>query len=133
MIQKLNNTSEKLLSYLWNEAEKNDSYFKLKNNKIFMPLVVELIGFNQISLVHYGEQNGDLMRDPEIVFYKNGNSFLPVFLQNDYIGQYIEVMDYSENSNSFVVSNTRGYNSIIDFFNSLWSKNIISQQELQIK
>jgi hypothetical protein len=39
----------------------------------FLPLTVEEIeasaeGRRQISLVHYGEQNGDLMRDPEMVF-----------------------------------------------------------------
>lgn len=39
----------------------------------FMPLTVEEIlpsaeGHRQISLTHYGEQNGDAMRDPEMIF-----------------------------------------------------------------
>lgn len=39
----------------------------------YMPLSIEDIGhspdgFRQNSLCHYGEQNGDLMRDPEMVF-----------------------------------------------------------------
>ncbi len=38
-----------------------------------MPLSIEAIGTSAdgnrlISLCHYGEQNGDLMRDPEMVF-----------------------------------------------------------------
>jgi hypothetical protein len=39
----------------------------------FMPLSVEEIGSSDnghrlVSLCHYGEQNGDLMRDPDLVF-----------------------------------------------------------------
>jgi hypothetical protein len=39
----------------------------------FMRLVIEHIGHGPsggelVSVAHYGEQNGDLMRDPEIVF-----------------------------------------------------------------
>jgi hypothetical protein len=61
----------------------------------FMPLSVEEIypsdeGRRQISLTHYGEQNGDLMRDPEIVFelHDAGGEFLaePVYFRNDYAG-----------------------------------------------
>jgi hypothetical protein len=34
-----------------------------------MPLVVETIGTNKISVAHYYEMNGDLVADPEIVYY----------------------------------------------------------------
>ncbi|MFO0776513.1 MAG: hypothetical protein U0223_02775, partial [Nitrospira sp.] len=39
----------------------------------YMPLSIEEIGSSGdghrlVSLCHYGEQNGDLMRDPDIVF-----------------------------------------------------------------
>ena len=39
----------------------------------FMRLVIEHVGTGPrggqlVSVAHYGEQNGDLMRDPEIVF-----------------------------------------------------------------
>ncbi|PIE98612.1 MAG: hypothetical protein CR988_02295 [Treponema sp.] len=132
MIKKLNKTSEKLLNYLWNEAEKNDGYFKLENNNTFMPLVVELIGYNQISLAHYGEENGDLMRDPEIVFYKKDSCFFPVFIQNDYVGSYHVAMEYVEEQ-GFKIVNLAEYYDIIGFFNTLWSKNIIYQQEVKFK
>jgi hypothetical protein len=41
--------------------------------KGYMPLSVEVIGQSAegnrlIAICHYGEQNGDLMRDPEMVF-----------------------------------------------------------------
>jgi hypothetical protein len=61
----------------------------------YMPLAVEEIypsdeGRRQISLAHYGEQNGDPMRDPEIVFelHVAGDDVYaePVYFRNDYAG-----------------------------------------------
>ena len=61
----------------------------------YMPLAVEEIypsddGHRQISLTHYGEQNGDMMRDPEIVFELHTAGELvyaePVYFRNDYMG-----------------------------------------------
>ena len=70
----------------------------------YMPLSIEdighsLDGFRQISLCHYGEQNGDLMRDPDIVYVLQEIDGLliaePVSFQNDYLGVYQEVYDYN--------------------------------------
>jgi hypothetical protein len=46
--------------------------FKIENPP-YMPLVIEAIepgplGLPGLSVAHYGEQNGDLMRDPEMCF-----------------------------------------------------------------
>ncbi len=71
----------------------------------FMPLSVEEIGIDGeghrlVSLCHYGEQNGDLMRDPDIVFmfqeYPNGFIAEPVSFRNDYLGLDQEVYRYDE-------------------------------------
>jgi hypothetical protein len=43
-----------------------------------MPLVIEKIGENRISVAHYYVQYGDLMSDPEIVFHIEGNEWIPV-------------------------------------------------------
>ena len=60
-----------------------------------MPLSVEEIGssgdgYRLVSLCQYGEQNGDLMRDPDIVFlFRNvpdGVAAEPVSFRNDYLG-----------------------------------------------
>lgn len=60
-----------------------------------MPLSIEDIGPDgegrrQISICHYGEQNGDLMRDPEMIFaFHDGGTFLAAELisyRNDYMG-----------------------------------------------
>lgn len=52
-----------------------------------MPLVVEVIdpGERFVSLAHYGEQNGDAMRDPEIVFWRDDSgAWCPISFRNDY-------------------------------------------------
>ncbi|OQW45400.1 MAG: hypothetical protein A4C66_01460 [Nitrospira sp. HN-bin3] len=71
----------------------------------FMPLSGEEIGIDGeghrlVSLCHYGEQNGDLMRDPDIVFMfqdaPHGSIAEPVSFRNDYLGLDHEVYCYDE-------------------------------------
>jgi len=47
------------------------------------------LGLPAISVAHYGEQNGDLLRDPEICFElgTGGGAHLnPFYYRNDYVG-----------------------------------------------
>ena len=71
----------------------------------FMPLSIEDIGktpegYRQISLCHYGEQNGDLMRDPDMVFDLITHEELivaePISFRNDYMGINQEVYCYDD-------------------------------------
>ncbi len=71
----------------------------------YMPLSVEEIGssgkgYRLVSLCHYGEQNGDLMRDPDIVFLfhklSDGMAAEPVSFRNDYLGIVQDVYRYDE-------------------------------------
>lgn len=71
----------------------------------FMPLSIEDIGPSGegnrlVSLCHYGEQNGDLMRDPDIVFMfhllPDGLAAEPVSFRNDYMGTCQDVYMYDE-------------------------------------
>ncbi|WP_413936106.1 DUF6908 domain-containing protein [Nitrospira sp. BLG_1] len=71
----------------------------------YMPLSVEEIGssgdgYRLVSLCHYGEQNGDLMRDPDIAFLvhtgPDGAAAEPVSFRNDYLGIVQEVYRYDE-------------------------------------
>jgi hypothetical protein len=74
----------------------------------FMPLSIEDIGKSGegnrlVSLCHYGEQNGDLMRDPDIVFMfhdlPDGPAAEPVSFRNDYMGLCQEVYRYNADGN----------------------------------
>ena len=69
----------------------------------FMPLSVEDIGQSGdgnrlISVCHYGEQNGDLMRDPDMVFeihaWADAPAAEPLSFRNDYMGLFQEVYRY---------------------------------------
>lgn len=48
------------------------------------------LGFRAISVAHYGEENGDLMRDPEMLFEMELRGglyvFTPYYWRNDYVG-----------------------------------------------
>lgn len=71
----------------------------------YMPLSVEEIGSSEeghrlVSLCHYGEQNGDVMRDPDLVFLfhdlPDGVAAEPISFRNDYLGISHEVYRYNE-------------------------------------
>ena len=62
-------------------------------NKPWMRLVIEGIGegpdgLPAISVCHYGEQNGDAMRDPEMCFQVAPDCLKmdPYYFRNDYVG-----------------------------------------------
>lgn len=48
------------------------------NNEPYMPLVIEKVGKDFVSVAHYYEQNGDLVADPEVVFYTGYGEWVPV-------------------------------------------------------
>jgi hypothetical protein len=69
-------------------------YVKIPNPP-YMPLVIEAVdesgpsGLPAISVCHYGEQNGDAMRDPEMCFelgFAGGAHLIPFTWRNDYAG-----------------------------------------------
>lgn len=69
----------------------------------YVPLSIEHIGLDaegrrQIAMAHIGEQNGDVMRDPEMVFVlHDAKSFVaaePISFRNDYAGVMQDVYRY---------------------------------------
>ena len=62
--------------------------------KTRLPLVIEAVdesgplGLRAHSVCHYGEQNGDAMRDPEMCFelgFAGGPHLIPYFRRNDFV------------------------------------------------
>jgi len=83
-------------------AALQEDYIRIENEP-FMRLVIEHIGEGPsgkplISVAHYGEQNGDAMRDPEMTFEiaEIDGAFVPVSFQNDYLGVYQEAVFVSQ-------------------------------------
>jgi hypothetical protein len=73
---------------------RHDLDVKVENSPS-MALVIEAVdesgpcGLPAISVAHYGEQNGDLMRDPEMMFelgFAGGAHLNPFYWRNDYVG-----------------------------------------------
>jgi hypothetical protein len=54
--------------------------------KGYMRLVIEVTPMGEVSVAHYYTQNGDAMRDPEIVFLPD--CWLPVEITQDPVGIY---------------------------------------------
>lgn len=106
-MKKINQTATQIFCKLLQKLG-TESYLKLKAED-FMPLVLEQVGEGistpfgtgkLYSLAHYYEQNGDAMRDPEMVFIVVDNrsdakdfqmiSIYPQMFQQDNLGLYEE-------------------------------------------
>ena len=84
----INRTAQKTLDRLADRAREAGGHVKLDAAPgVYMPLCVEWIDRDQISLAHYGELNGDAMRDPEMVFWHAADGrWYPAGYRNDYAG-----------------------------------------------
>ena len=98
----------------------------------YMPVYIELIGridkYDFFSLAHYGQQNGDAMRDPEMIFalHKESQQFVPYYYRNDYMGKEQYSVRWTEEG---VLLNRRLQADHTTFANR-WLRNIATQQHL---
>ena len=91
----LNKQTGKILEILLSKFGEDLEYLKIESGG-YMPLVIEKLGretliegkvHQNLSLAHYGEMNGDVMRDPEMCFYYTKDmEFKPYYFRNDYLG-----------------------------------------------
>ena len=88
----INQKAKKVFDALTAGMEQIGDHKKIENDP-YMPLSIEVIDTYgpdegiQISLCHYGKQNGDLMRDPEMIFIKAlDGQYYPYYYRNDYVG-----------------------------------------------
>ena len=112
-------------------------YLKIENPP-FMALVIEATpepgpcGGPSISVAHYGEQNGDLMRDPEMCFELSKPPLCSLalssfYFRNDYLGieqwsRFVRDEQYSVNAELY-----RQHEE----FARMWDKNIRVQGFLE--
>ena len=111
------------------EAMMIDGYAKIDNaNDAFMPVVVEQVGENQISIAHYYEQNGDLMADPEIVFlkkeYSYGIEYYPIYERMSGLGSDVELVIFENRKPKMISNLQKGAAS----FCTTWMSTITMQQ-----
>ena len=100
----------------------------------WMPLSIERIGTDaegreMIALSHYGEQNGDIMRDPEIIFvlhnWPDGIAAEPVSFRNDYMGYLQEVYVCGEDGKRTHVKPAA--KAELKSFSDMWFRNLKDQ------
>jgi len=98
----------------------------------FMPLIVECVATWQTShiysLAHYGEQNGDLMCDPEMTFLLGPNGDVrPLTYRNDFVG--IDQVAAEPNDETGWKFNQKLQHELCTFAQQ-WLSNIDEQQDL---
>ena len=98
----------------------------------YMPLSVEDIGQSAegnrlIAISHTGIQNGDLMRDPEMVFEVHADTTAadPLSFQNDYIGLFQEVYRLDDAGKKTHVNPK--FKAELKSFAALWFRNLKAQ------
>jgi Domain of unknown function (DUF6908) len=109
-------------------------------NAPYMPLTIEGIGTGPrgqaaISVCHYGEQNGDLMRDPEMCFEVETNAegavieLYPYYWRNDYIAmeQQSVFFEGTDPSEKRLYRIDRYMMSSHAEIATLWDRNLASQ------
>ena len=98
----------------------------------YMPVYLELIGridnYNFFSLAHYGRQNGNAMRDPEMIIalHKESQQFIPYYYRNDYMGMEQYSVRWTEEG----ILLNRCLQADHTTFANQWLRNIATQQHL---
>lgn len=126
----INVTSFKFLQKLLALIPNGESSVKIANNDTFMAVHVEKIGRNDrgelVSIAHYGEQNGDAMRDPDMVFEVWESGARPLSFRNDYLGVFRETCAYDEEGKLLGYYKRELADQVR--FASQWFRNIKAQQ-----
>ena len=103
-------------------------------NPPYMPLVVEYVGQGPrglplVSVAHYFEQNGDMMRDPEIVFEVPARgTWEPVSIQQDPLGSHQEAV-FRDDAGRLMAR--PGLVRSIKAFARMWDRNLKAQGFLE--
>jgi len=110
----------------------------IQNNpsKSIMAVHIEMISKNSqgpvFSVAHYYEQNGDLMKDPDMTFLRGADGeYYPLSYQQDGLGIYQDVIEWDDHGN------IKGFRpkmqaDMVSFAND-WMENIRDQQMLTLR
>jgi len=94
----------------------------------FDRLSIENIGGNRVSVAHYYEQLGDLIADPEIVFFTSELGWYPIEITQVFTG-WRKVASIDADGRMTAVD-VRGQHEVAQFA-SLWARNIRAQGWLE--
>ena len=100
----------------------------------FMAACVEIIGRTSlgplVSIAHYYEQNGDMMRDPDVVFVIGADQHVyPISYRQDGLGTYLESAVLEDGKWKV---RTKMQADLCSFCTQ-WMRNVDDQQQLGVK
>ena len=122
-----------LMDYLTAGLSWDGNSRKIDNSEVFMPLYIgvayDCFAGRVFYLVHYGEQNGDLMADPEMNFLKVNQTkvYLPIMYRDDYFGVMNEAAWIEDGKMYARIAEQYDMAEFAD----IWLKNILEQQGLE--
>jgi hypothetical protein len=130
----LNERATAIFRKLTEGLKKVGDHQQWNNDSSFMAACIELIGRTGlgplISIAHYYQQNGDMMRDPDVVFVIGADQHVyPISYRQDGMGIYQEAA-IIEDGKWRVRPKMQA--DICSFCNQ-WMENINEQQQLGIK
>lgn len=125
-------TTFRLLEPFLNAVDRAEGRHKKFHSPGFMDLSMEYLGyadrhgFPVYAMAHYGEQNGDLMADPDMTFSvdRDAGRVEALTWQNDYLGRYDEV--YRRRDDGALLYSPSIRTSLDDFL-WRWAKNLQDQ------
>lgn len=110
---------------------KGHCWYKMRSDEkdTFQPLTVEHWYEGKVMIVsicHYGEMNGDLMKDPEVVIRLDMESGIgiPVDFYQDFVGAYTTIFEEKEDGEKY--TNPTKLASLQQFCET-WAKNLEAQ------
>lgn len=95
----------------------------------FMPLVIENIGPNLISVAHYFASEGDMITDPEVVFFTGYEEWVPISVQHSFGGVQI-VAEVDEEARAITRLAPKAQADVAAFCR-MWARNVKAQGWLE--
>lgn len=141
----LNQQATKIFNLIVEGLKELGDHKKIDNAPgAFMALSVELIDQwpegNIFSLAHYYEQNGDLMRDPDMTFLVSNGTFhgskfiaglvFPASYRQDGLGIDQQSLFYEDNNGIHSLRICKKWQADHAVFANTWMRNIKAQQHI---
>ena len=90
-----------------------------------MPLVIENIGPNHVSVAHYFVTEGDMITDREVVFFTGYEEWVPISIQHSF-GGVQTVAEVDEEAQAIIRLAPKAQADVAAFCR-MWARNIKAQ------
>jgi hypothetical protein len=130
-MKSVNKKAQAIFQAAVDQIPEGDTSATIDTKRGYMALHVERIGDCRygplFSFAHYYEQNGDMMRDPDVVMIRHvGGGFFPISYRQDGLGMDREYVRF-EGDKVFI---HRKQQADLAVFCGTWAQNLKEQQGL---